>query len=395
MRGAVMGLLAALLAGCAMHGAPSMTAPPPAGDQERVLLSRVAVHDDPYLAGLLARITAVLRLEPEETAPIPAVVVLRDPTIAAFALPGGPIYVHTGLLARLENEAQLATILARTLAHASRRAAPVRAPALQDALLTMPASIGAALAAGPMDGAASSPVADAILGANLTALYVAAMEGYGGVAEREADASAVRRLVRAGYDLKEAARAYERLRREAKAGGVLERFFLGADAALAERVETTDGLVRQDYAVAAAAADRIVTTREFEEIAAMVARDNGRLEARAGRFRAAHEQLGRALAVWPADAQAYLALGELLRLRAQRARGAAERDELARRALAAYERSNALDPGQAPVARALGLLYYQQGQRDRAREAFARYVALSPEAPDVPRVREYIAVLER
>ena len=38
--------------------------------------------------------------------------VLRDPTVNAFALPNGSIYVHTGLLAMMENEAQLASVLA-------------------------------------------------------------------------------------------------------------------------------------------------------------------------------------------------------------------------------------------------------------------------------------------
>src|SRR5215470_12284609 len=37
--------------------------------------------------------------------------VMRKPTINAFAMPNGSIYVHTGLLARMENEAQLASVL--------------------------------------------------------------------------------------------------------------------------------------------------------------------------------------------------------------------------------------------------------------------------------------------
>jgi hypothetical protein len=43
--------------------------------------------------------------------------VLRDPMVNAFALPNGSVYIHTGLLSLLENEAQLASILARETAH--------------------------------------------------------------------------------------------------------------------------------------------------------------------------------------------------------------------------------------------------------------------------------------
>jgi predicted Zn-dependent protease len=43
--------------------------------------------------------------------------VLRDPFRNAFALPHGTVFVHTGMLARLENEAQLATLLGHEVVH--------------------------------------------------------------------------------------------------------------------------------------------------------------------------------------------------------------------------------------------------------------------------------------
>lgn len=39
--------------------------------------------------------------------------VIRDPTINAFALANGGVIVHTGLLAAVQNEAQLALVLCR------------------------------------------------------------------------------------------------------------------------------------------------------------------------------------------------------------------------------------------------------------------------------------------
>jgi predicted Zn-dependent protease len=396
MRGLALVLLATLASGCAAPRSVSI-APPAAPDaQERILLERVARHDGAELADLLTRVATALLFDSERTAP--EIVVLRDPSINAFVLSSGRVYLHTGLLVRLGNEAQLATVLGRALAHAARPEALERAAApgrMDEALLTMSSTIGASLATASTEPRVLSPVAEAALGANLSAVYVAAVTGYGRDLEHAADADAIRRLVRAGYDPKEAPRTFERLRREAKTGGALERFFLGTDAALAERAQRLGRLVTDEYAVAAATPDTIKGTPHFQEVMAAVARDNARLELRMGRFAAAQEQVDRALAVSPADAQAYLALGELLRLRAQRARGAADRDELARQALGAYERSASLDPGLAEVVRELGLLYYQQGQLERAREAFTRYVTLSPGAPDVPRVHEYIAILTR
>jgi predicted Zn-dependent protease len=43
--------------------------------------------------------------------------VLRDPSPNAFALPNGHVYVHTGMLARLHDEAQLAGLLAHEISH--------------------------------------------------------------------------------------------------------------------------------------------------------------------------------------------------------------------------------------------------------------------------------------
>src|SRR5512133_4272190 len=47
--------------------------------------------------------------------------VLKNPYCNAFAYPNGQIYLHTGILARIDNEAQLATIIAHEMTHATHR----------------------------------------------------------------------------------------------------------------------------------------------------------------------------------------------------------------------------------------------------------------------------------
>jgi predicted Zn-dependent protease len=54
------------------------------------------------------------------------VTLLNSTTINAFCTPGGYIYVYTGLLKYLDNEATLAAILAHEMAHAERRHATKR-----------------------------------------------------------------------------------------------------------------------------------------------------------------------------------------------------------------------------------------------------------------------------
>jgi len=57
--------------------------------------------------------------------------VVADPAINAFALPGGPIYVHAGLLTASDNEAQMAGVLAHEVGHVALRHSTNRASKAQ------------------------------------------------------------------------------------------------------------------------------------------------------------------------------------------------------------------------------------------------------------------------
>ncbi len=57
--------------------------------------------------------------------------VVADPAINAFALPGGPIYVHTGLITASDNEAQMAGVLAHEVGHVALRHSTNRASKAQ------------------------------------------------------------------------------------------------------------------------------------------------------------------------------------------------------------------------------------------------------------------------
>ena len=79
--------------------------------------------DDPLLEEYLSSVAA--KLVPEEArqagAPAVRIVVLKDPTLNAFTMPNGKVYVHTGLLSRLQNESQLAMILGHEVTHVTNR----------------------------------------------------------------------------------------------------------------------------------------------------------------------------------------------------------------------------------------------------------------------------------
>ena len=87
----------------------------------RIFRSRAPTSDDPllvdYLENLIYRLATHSQLEDRRL----DIVVVRNQTLNAFAVPGGVIGVHDGLLAYAQSEDELATVLAHELAHLSQR----------------------------------------------------------------------------------------------------------------------------------------------------------------------------------------------------------------------------------------------------------------------------------
>ena len=123
--------------------------------------------------------------------------VVDDPRINAFALPGGFIGVHSGLLQATRNEDELAGVLAHEIAHVTQRhiARAVHANSRQS-ILTMAMMLGAILAG--VGGAGS----DAIQGAIAVAQGTAAQQqiNFTRHNEYEADRVGMAALVDAGFD---------------------------------------------------------------------------------------------------------------------------------------------------------------------------------------------------
>jgi predicted Zn-dependent protease len=362
------------------------------------------LYGDPLLEAYLARIGE--RLTPGEVrragGPSFEFHVVRDPTLSAFAMPNGKVYVHTGLLARVEDEAQLAMILAHEITHVTNRHSlqfrrDARGRVVPLSVRAIAESIGAAATApwaehGDRVGTAGlSPTAQVVLGLGLKLAALAAIQGYGRDLEREADTGGLQQLVAAGYDPHEAPKVFALLGREARERGAPETFLFGNPRRLDEGLKDTEDQVQTRYAGVRGE----VNTEEFALRTRTVVRDNALLDIHAGRFTLAQAQLDRVLALAPKDPAAHLYYGDLYRLRAQRAHAPGVKESLAQQALGHYLRAADLDPAFPDPFRELGFLYYQQKETARAKEAFQKYLALKPDAPDAGRIREYLIELDR
>lgn len=141
--------------------------------------------------------------------------VVNDPDINAFAVPGGFIYINSGIVKNSDNEGQVAAVMGHEIGHVMLRHS---ANQMSKAMLMQGLLAGAGIV-GEMKGGWAQIASQ--LGAPLGAQLL--MMKYSRNHEKDADAYGVRLMSGAGYNPIEAARFFEKLEAMTKgknAGGV-------------------------------------------------------------------------------------------------------------------------------------------------------------------------------
>ena len=138
--------------------------------------------------------------------------IVDDPSINAFNIPGGHVYVHTGLIQAADNVAELAGVMAHEVMHGVARHGTER----------LSKQYGISIAAGTLLG--SNP--------GLLQQIVAQIAATGAVAkfsrddERESDRLGIRYMYEAGYDPMGMASMFEKLLQEGRSRpSSIEQFF--------------------------------------------------------------------------------------------------------------------------------------------------------------------------
>ena len=330
-----------------------------ADDFDRSLQRAGKINADPALTAYLQGIMD--RLYPEFKGRF-NVHLLNAQHINAFALPNGSVYVNAGLVARFENEAQLATVLAHEGAHFTHRHSLQQAERLRNA-------------------AAFALVVN-MLGVPLVGDMVAlsSMFGFSREHEREADEIGYQRLIAAGYAPRESIRTFEHLQAEIKAADIKEPFFFASHPKLQERIDNFTELVK-DTNSGEVARERFIETTTQLRLASLAA------DLAAYRYKQIILVLSKPeiRREYPPEASYYL--GEAYRLR----------NEDGDLATAEREFNSVIEttPGFAPAHRALGLLAYKRGDTMRARALLRRYLELAPAAEDRGHVEFYLAALDQ
>ena len=349
---------------------------------------------------------------------------LRDPEPNAFALPNGSIYVTTGLLALIDNESQLAAIMAHELTHVMRRHTYTFNRSNRKKFLTMNVIAIVGSVTPGMVGTAIS------LAAAITPFIVMSMiAGYSRDMEREADHRAVDMMISAEYPPEEAINVMKLLSLDIE--GEQIKLFYNDHPELQDRVKYLTSYL-------GSRADRVTPQMELNREKAgyfrkmePVMRHNVQLAINAARYRSAVYFAQRLVEFRPDSSENVFLLAEAYRTLGPRSPQLTDREltnsakkdaakkrekktaeELERELLATpagqenwknhqqkaeelYLRSLSMTQPAPAAHRGLGMLYEKLGRRADALTHYEKYVELAPTAFDRERILRRIETLRR
>ena len=331
-------------------------------EETRLRRSPLAIRD-PALGKYLTDTTCRLS---EGHCPDIRIHVMRTPMFNASMAPNGMMQVWSGLLLRVENEAQLAAILGHELGHYLERH---QLQQLRDA------KNKAVLAqfVGLIGGVAGAVGKVGIL---------ASMFAFSREHEARADQLGMRLMQQAGYEGRQAALVWDNLLGELKITGgenVGERSALFA-------THPPAGNRRDELLKLAGESGGTTGAAQYRQTIAPLRFGWLQDEVKRGQYEESLVLFDRLLGNEPGDAEVLYARGEVYRLRG-------EKDDLAR-SVDDLARATGAPKPPAEAYRSLGLAEKQRSNVPAAVQAFERYLSLAPEAPDAGMVKAYLSELK-
>jgi beta-barrel assembly-enhancing protease len=289
----------------------------------------------------------------------------------AFVLANGSLYVSRGLLARLETEGQLATVMGREVIHFVNRD-QLRAQRYErnQPMETLAPNLFLIMITA---GLAGAPINNSIQDA---------INGYSEQLEVEADKTLVSLLSSAGYSPREGPATYRRLKLESPAKGTSYGTKLTREATLDTRAASMEA----EVAKAGEAASTPAESPSSEEWSKQLRAVRWQLAVEAvddRRYPFATKMLDQYVAIAPPSGRVHW----LRALIAQRSASGFSGDA---GAMPEFLKATSLADGPVEAYRELGLIYRRQGDSAKANEAFRQYLAKRPNAPDAPFIKAYL-----
>lgn len=293
------------------------------------------------------------------------VYLVQTPIFNANMAPNGMMQIWTGLMLRVENEAQLAAVVGHEIGHYLARHTVER---MRD--VKSRAAFGQFLGLFGIAGAVGQLA------------VLASLFAYSRDQEREADRIGVALMHEAGYDAAEASKVWRNLLLEIKArpdGDPARSSPMFATHPSPQERQDTLKLLTENTPGGA------TNEQAWREKTSPFMLGWLKDETKRGQHEESVALFTRMTAHWPEQAEFIFARGEVYRLRAK----GNDLDN----ALADYQAAVAIGGAPPDTHRGLGLIYRQRNQAAAARESFERYLESAPAAPDSAMIKSYLEEL--
>ncbi|MCA0445599.1 MAG: M48 family metalloprotease [Bacteroidetes bacterium] len=340
-------------------------------EQRKINESGLIYQDDSleaYLNNVLIKVTGIYP-EPIQ----PKIKVLKSPVLNAFAYPNGVMYIHSGLLAKMENESQLATLLGHEITHSTNRHAVL-------AFRSQKSNSDALAFFSILSGGFGLIGAVARLIGEVG--YMASVSGYSQELEKEADGVGFQRMKRSGYNVTEAPKLFGILKRDLDQEPPAEKqsFFFSSHPKLDDRIKNYNQLLNNLTVKPDSAGVDSVFIKKTRKLLF----DNIGIDIQSGRYNSAHFSSIVYATRFPSDYRIYLLQAEIMNKRFP------DDSNKQTEVMELYKKVVDLDSTQAEAQKNLGKWHFKKGDYTAALPYLEAYLKLSPDAKDKGYIEGYL-----
>lgn len=348
---------------------------------------------------------------------------LRDPAPNAFALPNGSIFINTGLLALLDDEAQLAGVLAHEVIHVSQRHTYLQNRSIRKKVLAINI-LNTISNWNPMGGPAGLAVS--LVASISPFILTLSVFGYSRDLEKQADMEGLKAMSAAGYAPEAMVNSFKALQKDIE--GEQINTFYSDHPKLQERVTYLTGCISPSAKRISEDEGRVAKVNYLAQME-MVDRHNIYLALNEGRFRSAAYVSRKLVSFNPKSSANVFYLAESFRMlgprlpelntkeltsgakkKAAKNRSKRTLEELDAELMKTpagneawemnqeiseklYLQALELDRFNAAAHRGLGMLYEKLDKNEAAAIEYSKYLELAPNAVDSERFRRRLGLL--
>jgi len=298
--------------------------------------------------------------------------IINVPFFNASMYPNGMMHIWTGALLRIQNEAQLATLIGHELAHYLKRHSY---EAYERAIKTT----GAATIGGILLGAAGLGSINQLIQLGMTSNFYS----YGRNDEREADGYGLVLMARGGYKPEEAANLWKRIIETSKKLSLLEvSIFTKTHPSGPEREEN----LRKIAKIVPKNNSEFIGKKEYLKALKPIISSLITNEVKQGEFESSLLLFDKLIKDDFYLTYVYFARGELYRTK---------KDHINfDKAIENYKISEKYNAAEVQnLYKSIGLTYIKMGNKNNAKESFNKYITLHPDAKDINFIKAFMEKL--